>query len=405
MSGRIHRSRRARQAGFTLLELMVAMTIGALVVAAMFSIGGASSRHFQEQQRIGVTQRSVRHAMNRIRHDLARAGYLHVAHERAPGVNTCPAPPLTRSVPAVWFDDADPVGESALDTVNRSANGVSADRLRLIGNYATGDDYLTSSIDSNGRNLFLQTDWLAFRRSFLVNGAGGPVLDRDRFEDVVFKPGSMVRVHVPETGREFFLDVTGSSLDASGTARIELGQALPLGSECFTGLGRGTLVTPLSWIEYAIIAAPADSTLASNAAAVTGPNTLLVRRELDMSDPSGNTIVRGTQRVILEYAVNFDLNFVVDTNLVPGGVPTISIESGASAENLVQTTPWMVRGAVVSLAARTPEQDTRFPWPDSWSAGRPPGAPLNRYRVFNDRDGAARVRSLVTEVQMPNLIP
>lgn len=400
------RSSRTRRAGFTLVELMVALTIGGLVVAAMFSIGGASARHFQEQQRVGVTQRSVRQAMNRVRRDLARAGYLHVPHHLAPGVNTCPAPAVPREVPAVWFDDADSEGVAALDTINRGQNGVSADRLRLIGNYATGDDYLTSSLDGAGDTLFLQTDWLAFRRSFLLTGASGTVVDQDRFQDAVFRQGSMLRIHVPETGREFFVTVVSATLDSTGArASIDFRPALPLDSECFSGLGRGTLVTPLSWIEYAVIAPPTDSTMESNAASVTGANTLLVRRELDMSDATGATVLPGTQRTVLEYAVDFNLDFIVDTNLVPGGPPNISVETGNAAEALVQSRPWMVRGAIVSLAARSPEQDIRFPWPDAWGSGRPSTAPLNRYRVFSDRPGAARVRSLITEVQMPNLIP
>ena len=58
---------RSRRAGFTLIEMMVALAAGGLVIAAVFTLGGASARHFQEQQRVGVTQRSVRMAMERLR--------------------------------------------------------------------------------------------------------------------------------------------------------------------------------------------------------------------------------------------------------------------------------------------------------------------------------------------------
>ena len=76
-----------------------------------------------------------------------------------------------------------------------------------------------------------------------------------------------------------------------------------------------------------------------------------------------------------------------------------------NTEAIVQNSPWQVRSVIAALAARTPEQDRRFPWPDEWSGGRPSTAPLNRFLVFPDQPGAARVRRLVTEIQAPNLVP
>ena len=41
------RRRLRATAGFTLVELMVALVISGFVIGAMYSIGSASSRHFQ----------------------------------------------------------------------------------------------------------------------------------------------------------------------------------------------------------------------------------------------------------------------------------------------------------------------------------------------------------------------
>jgi prepilin-type N-terminal cleavage/methylation domain-containing protein len=69
------RRRRARRAGFSLIELMVALTLGMIVIASVYTIGGASSWHFQEQQRIGQLQLATRMALERVRRDVQRAGF------------------------------------------------------------------------------------------------------------------------------------------------------------------------------------------------------------------------------------------------------------------------------------------------------------------------------------------
>ncbi len=395
----LHRARSVRRAGFTLVELMVALTIGALVVAAVFSLGGASSRHFQEQQRVGVTQRSVRNAMERLRRDFSRAGYLHVSANNAPTVRTCNIPAIPTQVPAVQFVDSDAASNTVLDTVNRTANRVSADRVRLTGAYATGDQFLVRTFNSAGNQVFLQTNWLAFRRNF-VNQASSSI-DVNRFNEV-FRDGRMLHIETPNR-THFFVNIVGRSIDAAGTtARIDITPGVGLDNPCLDGLGRGALVTPISEVEYVIAGTPVGSTLAPNALDVSGPNTRLERRELDMV---ADTPLAGTARTVLEYAVDFNVDWIVDTNLVVGNPPNLVRLNGAAAQATLNATPWQVRSAIVSIAARTPEQDPRFPWPDTWGAGRPVGAPLNRYQVFPGRPGAARVRTMTTEIQMPNLIP
>lgn len=393
------RRRARRRAGFTLVELMVSLTIGALVVAAVFSLGGASSRHFQEQQRIGVTQRSVRMAMTRLRYDLQRAGYLHVSSHLAPTVRTCNNPPVPTPVPALQFTNDDSTGNAALDSINRTANGTSADRLRLMGAYATGDQFLVRSFNSAGNQVILQTNWLAFRRNFL--DASGTAVDTNRFLQV-FRDDRILHIESPN-GTHFFVNIASASVDAAGIApRIDITPGIGVDNPCLDGLGRGALVTPISEIEYSIATPAAGSPLQTSNPNVAGPNTLLVRQELDVDT---DTPLAGTRRPLLEYAIDFNLEFIADTNLTVGNPPNLVRLDGAAAQNVIQNTPWQIRSAIVTLAARTPEQDTRFPWPDSWTGGRPAGAPLNRYQVFPGRPGAARVRMLTTEVQLPNMIP
>lgn len=396
-------SRRRRQQGFTLLELMVALTVGGLVVTAVFMLGGASSRQFQEQQRIGITQRSVRMAMDRLRRDIARAGYLSVPDTRSPNVRVCPQPAMPQ-VQAIWFQDSDPTARDALSAVNGAANGVSADQLVLTGNYATSEGYLVRSLDSTGTQVMLQTHWLGFRNAFAMDdgSSGGsgteprPVtIDQARVE-AVFAPGRLLHLETPNRNH-FFVQISNVTVNA-GSVTLTVEPGFGQDNPCIRGLGRGSIVTPISQIRYSL--GPAGADLQPNNANVTGANTVLYRDELNMVS---GAIMR--RQPILEYAIDFNLDFIVDENTATGQPPRITRVAGAAAQGVVQDRAWQVRGVIASLAARTPEQDPRFGWPADWESGRPASAPLNRFQVFPGRDGAARVRQLRTEVQMPNMIP
>lgn len=391
------RQLRQRRAGFTLVELMVSLVIGALVVASVFSLGGASARHLQEQQRIGITQRSVRMAMDRLRRDIARAGYMHVPSEMAPRVGRCQNIPRLRSVPAVWMQDQDGTGMTALAGANGPANGVTADRLRLIGNYSTGDQYQIASPDAAGNVIFLQMQWLAFQRSFVVGTGGARAVNTEQYANV-FAPGRMLHIETID-GKHIFTTITGSRVDTT-TAVVNISPGIPATGDCGYQEVRMGLATVLSEVEYSIMTAPTGSGLDARNINVVGANTVLMRQELDMGT---RTPLAGTQQAVLEFAVNFDVDFFVDRNLTPGGPPNIVQEMDAVAQTTLLARPWTARSAVVSIAARTPEQDRRFPWP--WAGARPAGTQLNRYQVFPGQPGAARVRSLTTEVTMPNMVP
>lgn len=399
MSSYRRQLRTHQKAGFTLLELMVALVIGALVVVAMFTLGGASQRHFQEQQRVGVTQRSVRLAMERLRRDVGRAGYLHVPSNRAPRINNCAAPAAPRDTPAVWMVNDDPTGNAVLNGVNRATNGVGADRLRLIGSYDSGDPFLVRSFNGAGNVIFLQTDWLAFRRNFVVSVGGSPGVDVNRFNEV-FRPGRMLHVESRQ-GRHIYLSITSRLVDGAGNlAQIGVSPGVGVDNRCLEGFGEQSIVSVLNEIEYSIQNPGAGSTLNPRSANVVGPNTLLVRDELDMTT---RLPIPGTRRVVLEYAVDFAVDAFVDTNITAGLPPNIVFQQAVAAQTVIQNQPWQVRSLQVSIAARTPEQDRRFPWP--YGGARPAGTPLNRFLVFPGQEGAARVRQLTTEINMPNMVP
>jgi prepilin-type N-terminal cleavage/methylation domain-containing protein len=373
-----------RRAGFTLLELMVALTIGAMVVTAVFALGGGASHHFQEQQRVGQLQRAVRMAMDRFRRDAARAGFGMVPATGAPGVFTCPTPSLPRPLQGVGFTDG--AGNDQL--LRRAFNNVSADEIVFTGNFETSDRYLVRGIDGAGARIFVQTDWLAFRRSFGRDLTG--------FTDT-FAPGRMVHLEA-RNGSHFFLDIASSFISGDGsTASITVDQPIGAANPCLEGLGEGATVSPVSQVRYRVQEVDAADALAVRIAAVTGQNTQLVREEINLA--TGAVV---DTLPVLDFVVDFNIDFVLDSNLTPGNPPQIAVAGGDTVDLSINA--WRVRGIIASLTARSPEQDARFPWPDEWVGGRPTGAPLNRYQAVAGVPGASRVRGLTTEIQMPNMI-
>ena len=253
-----------------------------------------------------------------------------------------------------------------------------------MGNFDTGDVYLVR--DYEGLTINLQTNWQGFRRSFMATPTGATI-DTVLFAQV-FAPGRFVLVSHP-TGGRVFAPINGASADATGTfATITLGAVLP---PCFN-VCLGCTIAPVSGIQYVITNAAAPF-VALNPT-ITGANTVLIRQEINLA--TGQPIA-GTARTILEWAIDFDADLFVDT--APGpGIPAIALRDDGAASAAGAGAPASIRSVAISLSARTPEQDDRFPF-----IARAPGAPLTRFRAFTDRSGASRVRTERAEIMLPSV--
>jgi prepilin-type N-terminal cleavage/methylation domain-containing protein len=394
VSARVRRSARSRRAGFTLVELMVALVIAGIVILTIYTIANASAHTFQEQQRVGQLQIATRTAADRIRRDIERAG-LQATPDSATE-RTCQLSPR-RLVP-VTIRDNDTGSRAALATYAAAgSNTTQADRLDLVGNFVTSDAYIVRSIDNGGVTVRLRTDWQGFRRTFsdVVADPAGNTFDNALFQQV-FAPGRMLHLRTTAGGHIFTTvsaaNVTGVGVNAQAT--ITVTPAVQVGSICNPGFGEDALIAPIGEVSYYLSTTATDLPPVRDPA-VTGPNTILVREERNMT--SGLTLPNG-RRSILEFAVHFDVDAVVD-NAPLGNPPNLQQLNDAAAATAVQTTPSRVRTLIVEVAARTPIQDPDFPW-----VARAPGAPLSRFRVFSNRRGAARVRSSRIEVTLFNVI-
>lgn len=370
--------------------MMVALTAGAIAITSIYFLSAASSRHFQEQQRVSQNQMAVRTAVGQLRRDIARAGFLGTPN--ALREQRCVAPAV--NVQAIEMLN----GAATANLENAAANGVEADTLRLVGNYLTGDQYLSVRLDATGTSLNVQQSWQGFRRSFgYTDTTGAYNYSAQAFEDV-FRPGRVLHVRNRE-GNHFFPVIAGVD---GATTRITLQTALPVNTGCSGGLMDGAEIAPLARIEYTVVS-PAGASFASlrTAGGPPGANgALLVRREVQFN--AAATPIAGTERVIAEYVANFDVDLVMDDQVAPTGAPNLVVYRDGNAQNAVANNPHRARSALVSLSLRSRLEDPGFVF-----VARNAGDPLTRFDVATTADAntnwAARVRTLATEVFLPSV--
>jgi hypothetical protein len=292
-------------------------------------------------------------------------------------------------------------------------------RLRMLGNYTSLDEYRVAGINSTTVTLQNQTpQWAAvdsvseMQRIFL-----GPINGR-RLLRITSNTGSIQFVQVTGVTWESSNGTTLPTLTVSPPPTI-IGEGAGIGTQCgVSGLDVGATVSPIIMVEYGIDSLfndtvqrarhretyPVDDTVAAR-------KTDLVRREFNVQPELVENA--GATRVVGEYGVDLDVGVALDDgNPVgsPTGVPAMrtlgfgdtaieTLAGSVSALGASTAFPQRIRSIIVRLSVRDRDQDPSFGWVPRVAATDP----LTRLRVFSDRPGAARVRTVTTEVALPNL--
>jgi prepilin-type N-terminal cleavage/methylation domain-containing protein len=378
-------SRPTSRRGFTLLEIMVALTVGGIALGSLYAVGSASQRHFRQQQRISATQTSLRAAMDELKHDFQRAGFMSTPNSQMAG-ETCSqtmgvdgANQLAAEAGLIKRDtrpdSLDP------DTLN-DATYYTTDDVWLTGNYATSGEYPGITLESDGKTVDIPMNWQSFRRDFTVwSGLSAGTCVPEAFE-AAFPVGRMVRLH-GLTERNFYSYVDRTTCTGADTAQIVLTSTVP--AVCNM---TGGWIAPVSFMRYWV-----TDTSAAEGTRV-GANRVSVLRRTEVKPgqrTAALTTTTGTtpidDRAILDYVVRFNVDFMlrIPTNAnIINFVPATDIATIANPER--------VRGAIIDLVARTAEHEPEF-FSD---------LPHYSFKVFPTR-GAARVRRAHAEVLMPNI--
>ena len=123
-------SQRAAARAFTLVELLVAVTAGLFVAIAAFALSRQGSRFFQQEARIANTQFAATLGFDRLRADVARAGFMSTPNiQRDPFHCGSPVgwPAGMASLASLRIDAATPAAAVS------AANGLAPERLTLSG--------------------------------------------------------------------------------------------------------------------------------------------------------------------------------------------------------------------------------------------------------------------------------
>jgi prepilin-type N-terminal cleavage/methylation domain-containing protein len=367
--------------GFTVLEVMVALAVGGIAIGSLYAVGSASTRQMREQQRISAAQTSLRAAMDQVKRDLQRAGFLGTPLSTVAG-EVCAAPTgvdgqnilgaiagYTKKATAPT--QLDPGGLNTLPT-----DFFTVDQLWLTGNFTTTGEYPNITIGGDGVTVSAPMNWQTFRRDFTEwGGATAGTCNYAAFE-TAFPVGRMVRLHAMN-GNALYSRVTRTTCTGTDNATISVTDNIP--NVCNMN---GGWISPLNTIRYWV-----DNATAAEDS--TGQVAMLRRQEVQ---PGSRTQLlmssAGTpidDRALLNYVVKFNVDFIMrDNTRMMNFVPATAAEWRANPER--------VRGAIIDIAVRTAQQDSVYV----------SGVPESAFRLFG-QTGAARVRRARAELLLPNL--
>jgi hypothetical protein len=391
--------------GFTLTELMVAMSGGLMISIAVFLLARQASRFYTREARTSTATLSNLIGFERLRVDIARAGFMaspNIREDLAPCNNPKETPDgwpeYLAHLQSIWIQ---PIGTDLPPQFRQQ--GRNPMRITLAGNYASADQFEVRNIAhvDETYTAYLAVQSTSMQR--LAHGDGGTVVPADALASI-FGVGRAVRIVDPE-GRHHYGRVLntigGEQPRITLAADPELRERSVGHRECgLIGVDTGSLINVVNIVHYDIRSLKNDTNYrelyTSNLPYEAATHRDLVREELDVD---GAPIV-GTQELVAEYAV--DLSFQL-TGWSPSTqtletVPLAGWADQTSAYNAPLAGPQRLRAIRATLAVRSREADR-----DRAVLGDGGGAFL-RFGVGNTPGTGpyARVRTISAHIALNN---
>jgi hypothetical protein len=440
------RARRGR-AGFTLVELMVSLVAGLIVTIAVVGLARAATTTFFEAARISAVESTVRTASERLRQDLARAGYMstgniRLARDGAPGVPL--AHRIAVSNPSVvggfggsrytGLNDLQGVriivggsgnnpiplaGSNTAPNALSTSNGLNPDAAILGGNYTSDDSYQGTFTTAGGacpggHMVVLNTAADAAVRR--LTSAAVPLSGLQAAFTPVPLRKFAARV-IDGRGCQHYVLVCNVAITATG-ATVSLEQDTAAGpavlpttvTNCGARDGEPVTINPIQRVRW-YIGPNVDAGLDPAAGGEIAANKHNIYRDfLDAADPP--TPILEMRQIVAEFAADLKFGvtvadaanvqqiFEMDTD-PGGGAGTIDTwTQAASGTAAGGPGPQRVRSVRFRIATRAAVPDRNTPI-------LPSGAPyLTRYCVDGQPVAScrnfARVRTVVSEVALMN---
>jgi hypothetical protein len=403
--------------GFTLVELMVALTGGLFVSVMVFTLAKDSSRFYMREARVADATLAAVTGFERLRADLTRISFMttpnirrDVQNGRLCG-NPTGWPQEMRRLAGLRIQPDTPAPNAAL-----TANGLAPDAIQIAGNFRNSDVFAMSGVVAvgGGFRVNLQTTIGALNRlDYLRLGEGQQAL-----LDSLFPRGAALRI-VDEAGRIQYGRIAGTSVLGGPAVILAAVPALSMRAATSTNCGLNALsigyVNVVNFVRYQVRALETPGAITAYDPLLTTTQTPwetnrtnLVRQEVDVDGaPMPDTM----EEIVAEYAVDLSFGLTV-AQTITNGVPTqlASVAAGNAAlvnwagdvtttAGLANQGPHRVRALRVRLAIRSREPDRDLNIVTGGAVA--PGL----YRFSLATNGAslfARVRTLQAEVALHN---
>jgi hypothetical protein len=406
------RARRRARAGFTLVELMVAMTGGLFLSIVVFALSRDASRFYQQETRVANATLSGLSGFERLSGDIARAGHLSTPNiQQDPGL--CNQPQA--NWPAALQTLRAFVVEANLDAASTEvgAAGITPNGLLLSGALSTPEVLITKAVGPGAGggwqvDLDIATP-AAARVGFTTSIDASAASTNQTVLNTVFFAGGVGKiVRLRRHGLDQYA-VVSAATGGVGTAFLTLAAAPSLqrlsagGAQCgIDDTGKGMAVSVIDLVRYNIRSMTADPAYAPmfQASGVGGGANVpfeagraeLVRVELD---PNGQEIA-ATREIVAEYAVDLQVNAWGATTPQNRTLLPLAAATLTGTYNSTQ----LLRGVHVRLGVRSREADR-----DADVAGVG-GGNNGMYRIQLGSGAAARfarVRTFQSDIPLRNL--
>jgi hypothetical protein len=368
-----------------MVELLIALLVASVIASSVYFVFQSQNRIFYMQESIAQVQSDLRFAMESIKADVKRAGFL-AALNTANDNFYCgsrPNPPITA------LQHTDGGGFVFLPTQNVN---VDPDQLRILGAFNVSDTWYTTQVQGTVITI----------SNAPALSPGFPTTQTDF--DRVLSTGSLLRI-LDTTNRYQIQRITSSNF-VSRSVTLQAVTQSPVASCGPRGLGEGNVVNPLEYVRYRIIdtSNSANPALCANSGAMLGRSTL-VREDLA---PDGVTVLNTLP--IADYIVDLQFSFNIDTAPL-GNQPAIAADpnpydfEGNATSAQANANPDQIRSVGIQLSGRTPQEDPGFafrPRVTFQFNGKQSFGPLTSFNLDTDITNSCRVRSLSSEVQLRN---
>lgn len=423
---------RSRRRGFTLVELMVALSGGLLMAVFVFMLASEGSKFYRREARVANATIGVMNGFQRLRADIARAAFLASPNIAADPFVCRPQPNgyagesvtelaaltgFTLTVDGSYDDNTDDDIKGFWD--RGDADDIKPDSILLAGSYASVDQFPAAEVVQTGSDsdpvwrVVLQPNSGAMARLGYRTTGGQSDEDRTALLGTVFAPGRVLRI-IDKKGWHHYGIIDSVGVDASGVNRapfIQLTDDVDLvqdsvNSTCgLQGLNRGAVVNVVNFIRYRLETLKDNSNYAAIYANAPADSFEETRTELVRTEvlPDGEAIA-GTEELVTEYAVDLKFGITKLGTILPRTL-TRTIEGTDTLQADASGSPHLLRAVHVRLAVRSREGDRGGDvpsalGPDSDSVPTEVGM----YRVPLNAGAApfARVRTLQADIALRN---